>query len=98
MAAPPIIVHVDGGTSRVSVPRPPPMQPLSALLAAAAASLKPPVDPALCTLSINGKPMTGAALETALRFAGVTPGVKVALETPRVRGLGFAAMGTAGGG
>ena len=70
-----------------------PMQPLSAIIAAAAAALSPPVaDPlSTCALKVNGKVLTPAELGTPVRFANLSAATaKLELVTGRERGLGVA--------
>ena len=69
-----------------------PMQPLSAIVAAAAAALSPPVaDPSTCVLRVNGKALSPAELGTPVRFANLSAATaKLELVTGRERGLGVA--------
>ena len=70
-----------------------PMQPLSAILTAAAAALQPPIAAAnastCCSLKVNGKVLTPAELGTPIRFANLSAATtKLELVTGRERGLG----------
>ena len=70
-----------------------PMQPLSAIVAAAAEALSPPIaDPSTtCVLKVNGKVLSPAELGTPIRFANLSASTtRFELLTGRERGLGGA--------